>query len=118
MAAISIISPARSTTTSFVFPTSSVPWSTSQTRRVRCLSRASSGSTRRSTLICPYVAAPGSGEKLSKRKLDTYFKRREFKQIYDHGAAVMRRLGVSVSPDTFNPWWWISTEMWVISPRH
>ena len=51
----------------------------------------------------PYVAAPGSGEKLSKRKLDTYFKRQEFKQIYDHGAAVMRRLGVSVSPDTFNP---------------
>ena len=51
----------------------------------------------------PYVAAPGSGEKLSKRKLDTYFKRQEFKQIYDHGAAVMRRLGVSLSPDTLNP---------------
>ena len=51
----------------------------------------------------PYVAAPGSGEKLSKRKLDTYFKRQEFKQIYDHGAAVMRRLGVSLCPDTLNP---------------
>ncbi len=51
----------------------------------------------------PYVAAPGSGEKLSKRKLDTYFKRQEFKQIYDHGATVMRRLGVSLSPDTLNP---------------
>ncbi len=51
----------------------------------------------------PYVAAPGGGEKLSKRKLDTYFKQHEFRQIYDHGVAVMRRLGGPVSPDTFNP---------------
>ena len=51
----------------------------------------------------PYVAAPGSGEKLSKRKLDTYFKRPEFRELYDHGVAVMRRLGVTVSPETFNP---------------
>ena len=36
-------------------------------------------------------------------KLDTYFKQHEFRQIYDHGVAVMRRLGVPVSPDTFNP---------------
>lgn len=51
----------------------------------------------------PYVAAPGSSEKLSKRKLDTYFKRQEFREIYDRGVTVMHRLGVTVSPDTFNP---------------
>ena len=51
----------------------------------------------------PYVAAPGSGEKLSKRKLAAYLKRQEFKEIYDHGVAVMGQLGVTVSPDTFNP---------------
>jgi glutamyl-tRNA synthetase len=51
----------------------------------------------------PYVAAPGSGEKLSKRKLATYFKQQEFKEIYEHGVTVMRRLGVTVSSDIFNP---------------
>lgn len=51
----------------------------------------------------PYVAAPGSSQKLSKRKLDTYFKHHEFKQVYDHGVAVMTKLGMPLSPDTFNP---------------
>ena len=51
----------------------------------------------------PYVAAPGSGQKLSKRKLDAYVKRHEFRQVYDHGLAVMSRLGKPVSAETFNP---------------
>ncbi|MEE2790116.1 MAG: glutamate--tRNA ligase [Acidobacteriota bacterium] len=51
----------------------------------------------------PYVAAPGSSEKLSKRKLAKYLQHREFKQIYDHGAAIAERIGVSVTPETFSP---------------
>ena len=51
----------------------------------------------------PHVAAPGSSQKLSKRKLDTYFKHHEFKQVHDHGVSVMRRLGVPLSPNAFNP---------------
>ena len=51
----------------------------------------------------PYVAAPGGSEKLSKRKLGKYLKQHEFRQVYDHGAAVMAALGEEVSPERFNP---------------
>ena len=33
----------------------------------------------------PFVAEPGSYNKLSKRKLDKYLKNAEFKKLYDHG---------------------------------
>ena len=36
----------------------------------------------------PYVAEPGSKNKLSKRKLDKYLKNPEFKRIYEHGANI------------------------------
>jgi glutamyl-tRNA synthetase len=51
----------------------------------------------------PYVAAPGSRQKLSKRKLDTYFKNHEFRQIFDQGVNVMSQIGGSVSSEHFNP---------------
>ena len=51
----------------------------------------------------PYVAAPGSSEKLSKRKLDRYLKHDDFKKIYDHGAGIMAALERRVSSETFNP---------------
>ena len=51
----------------------------------------------------PYVAEPGSKNKLSKRKLETYLKNRDFAQLYDHGRAITERLGVPTSIDTFNP---------------
>ena len=51
----------------------------------------------------PYVAAPGSSDKLSKRKLETYLRQPDFKKVYDHGARIMARLGREVSGDTFNP---------------
>ena len=51
----------------------------------------------------PYVAEPGSGEKLSKRKLEKYLKQHEFKKICDHGAAVMKAAGTEVTVDVFNP---------------
>ena len=51
----------------------------------------------------PYVAAPGGTEKLSKRKLGAYLKQPEFRQVHDHGAAVMAALGQEVTPERFNP---------------
>jgi glutamyl-tRNA synthetase len=51
----------------------------------------------------PYVAEPGSKTKLSKRKLDKYLKNRDFAQLMEHGLSIARRLGMSVSNETFNP---------------
>ena len=51
----------------------------------------------------PYVAEPGSGEKLSKRKLSTYLKHHEFKKIHDHGADIAEALGLAVTPESFSP---------------
>ena len=51
----------------------------------------------------PYVAAPGSSDKLSKRKLETYLKQSDFKKAFDHGARVMTQRGRDVAGDTFNP---------------
>ncbi|HTU24624.1 MAG TPA: glutamate--tRNA ligase family protein, partial [Pirellulales bacterium] len=51
----------------------------------------------------PYVAEPGSKNKLSKRKLDKYLKNRDFAQIYEHGQAIATALGLTTSADTFNP---------------
>ncbi len=51
----------------------------------------------------PYVAEPGSKNKLSKRKLDKYLKNRDFAQLKKHGDSIAERLGVETDPDTFNP---------------
>lgn len=51
----------------------------------------------------PYVAAPGSKEKLSKRKLGEYLKNPEFKRLYDHGAEIAQKIGYTGSQETFNP---------------
>ena len=51
----------------------------------------------------PYVAEPGSAEKLSKRKLSAYLKHPDFKKLHEHGAAIMAALDTPVSSDTFNP---------------
>jgi glutamyl-tRNA synthetase len=51
----------------------------------------------------PYVAAPGSKEKLSKRKIAQYLKNPEFKKVYEHGAAIVKQIGLPASADTFNP---------------
>jgi glutamyl-tRNA synthetase len=51
----------------------------------------------------PVVAEPGSKTKLSKRKIDKYFKNPDFKGLYDRGARVAERLGLAVSPESFNP---------------
>ncbi|MGE3243497.1 MAG: glutamate--tRNA ligase [Pirellulales bacterium] len=51
----------------------------------------------------PYVAEPGSKTKLSKRKLDKYLKNRDFAALMEHGQSIARRMGLTVSADTFNP---------------
>ena len=51
----------------------------------------------------PYVAEPGSSEKLSKRKLARYLKQVDFKRVYDHGAAIMEALGRDPTPEGFSP---------------
>jgi glutamyl-tRNA synthetase len=51
----------------------------------------------------PYVAEPGSPQKLSKRKIAQYLKNPEFKRLYDHGAEIAKRIGHEAKEETFNP---------------
>ena len=51
----------------------------------------------------PYVAEPGSKNKLSKRKLEKYLKNRDFAQLKKHGETIAERLKMEIDPDTFNP---------------
>jgi glutamyl-tRNA synthetase len=51
----------------------------------------------------PYVAEPGSKRKLSKRKLDAYLKNPDFAKVHQHGTAVAAALGLTTTPETFNP---------------
>lgn len=53
----------------------------------------------------PFVAEPGSHNKLSKRKIAQYLKNPEFKRMYDHGVDIVSRLGrkEGLSAETFNP---------------
>jgi glutamyl-tRNA synthetase len=51
----------------------------------------------------PFVAEPGSKNKLSKRKISQYLKNPDFKRIFDHGNAIATRLGLTTSAETFNP---------------
>ncbi|MBM4067413.1 MAG: glutamate--tRNA ligase [Planctomycetes bacterium] len=51
----------------------------------------------------PFVAEPGSKNKLSKRKIAQYLKNQDFKKIYEHGQNIAAVLGLTTSADTFNP---------------
>jgi glutamyl-tRNA synthetase len=51
----------------------------------------------------PYVAEPGSKNKLSKRKLDKYLKNVDFAQLNEHGQRIAKRIGLHASAETFNP---------------
>ena len=52
----------------------------------------------------PFVAEPGSKNKLSKRKLDKYLKHPEFAKLNAHGPRHRRRPSASsTSAETFNP---------------
>jgi glutamyl-tRNA synthetase len=51
----------------------------------------------------PYVAEPGSKNKLSKRKIPLYLKNPDFKKVYEQGQAIAAAIGLKTSADTFNP---------------
>ncbi|NIP86355.1 MAG: glutamate--tRNA ligase, partial [Planctomycetales bacterium] len=51
----------------------------------------------------PYVAEPGSRNKLSKRKLDKYLKNPDFQQLNQRGCAIAAAIGLPTAADTFNP---------------
>jgi glutamyl-tRNA synthetase len=51
----------------------------------------------------PFVAEPGSKNKLSKRKIAQYLKNSDFKKVYEHGQAIAAALGMQISAETFNP---------------
>ncbi len=51
----------------------------------------------------PFVAEPGSRNKLSKRKLAKYLGNRDFAQLLDHGRQIAQRIGLDADPETFNP---------------
>ena len=51
----------------------------------------------------PYVAEPGSAEKLSKRKLSKHLAHHQFKKAYDHGVGIAEAMGMVVTPEAFSP---------------
>lgn len=51
----------------------------------------------------PYVAEPGSKNKLSKRKIAQYLKNPDFKKVNEHGNAIAHAMGLTTNADTFNP---------------
>jgi glutamyl-tRNA synthetase len=51
----------------------------------------------------PFVAEPGSRNKLSKRKLDKYLKNRDFAELVKHGQKIAEAIGHPTDADSFNP---------------
>jgi glutamyl-tRNA synthetase len=51
----------------------------------------------------PFVAEPGSHNKLSKRKLELYLKNADFARITEHGRAIAAAVGLPTGAETFNP---------------
>src|SRR4029077_89994 len=51
----------------------------------------------------PFVAEPGSKNKLSKRKIGDYLKHPEFRKLYEHGETIAKRMGMTIAAETFNP---------------
>jgi glutamyl-tRNA synthetase len=51
----------------------------------------------------PFVAEPGSKNKLSKRKLKEYLKNPDFRKVCEHGQGIAEALGLRTTADTFNP---------------
>jgi glutamyl-tRNA synthetase len=51
----------------------------------------------------PFVAEPGSKNKISKRKIKEYLKNPDFRQAYEHGKVIADRIGLATAAETFNP---------------
>ena len=51
----------------------------------------------------PFVAEPGSRNKLSKRKLEKYLKNPDFAKMHQHGVTIADAIGLETAAETFNP---------------
>ncbi len=51
----------------------------------------------------PFVAEPGSQNKLAKRKLAQYLKNTDFKKVHERAVAIAAAIGLKTSDETFNP---------------
>jgi glutamyl-tRNA synthetase len=51
----------------------------------------------------PFVAEPGSKNKLSKRRISAYLKHHAFRKLYEHGENIAHALGLAIAAETFNP---------------
>jgi len=51
----------------------------------------------------PFVAEPGSRNKLSKRKLEKYLKNPDFAKMHQHGVTIAAAIGLETAAETFNP---------------
>ena len=51
----------------------------------------------------PFVAEPGSKNKLSKRKLNAYLKNRDFAELVKHGQKIAEAIGHPTDAESFNP---------------
>ncbi|MGB5159896.1 MAG: glutamate--tRNA ligase [Thermoanaerobaculia bacterium] len=51
----------------------------------------------------PFVAEPGSRNKLSKRKLEKYLENPDFAKMHQHGVAIADAIGLETAAETFNP---------------
>jgi glutamyl-tRNA synthetase len=51
----------------------------------------------------PFVAEPGSKNKLSKRKIAQYLKNKDFQRVYDHAKGIADTIGLKTEPEAFNP---------------
>jgi glutamyl-tRNA synthetase len=51
----------------------------------------------------PYVAEPGSKQKLSKRNLHDYLENPHFAEVHEHGMAIAAAMGPRPAAETFNP---------------
>ncbi len=51
----------------------------------------------------PFVAEPAGPAKLSKRKLDTYLKKKDFASLFEQGQRIAQRTGLQATKEAFNP---------------
>lgn len=51
----------------------------------------------------PFVAEPAGPAKLSKRKLDTYLKKKDFAALFEQGQQIAARTGLQATKEAFNP---------------
>jgi glutamyl-tRNA synthetase len=51
----------------------------------------------------PFVAEPAGPAKLSKRKLDTYLRKKDFASLFEQGQRIAERTGLQATKEAFNP---------------